>query len=43
MDEAFVLAGCNVQKKEKVTYLPVYMVMFITKDTSELVLDDIVF
>lgn len=43
MDEAFVLAGCNVQKKDKVTYLPIYMVMFITKDSSELVLDDIVF
>ena len=29
IDEAFVLCGKNLEVREKVTYLPIYMVMFI--------------
>ncbi len=43
MDEGLVLANCNVSRKDKVTYLPVYMVMFLEKDPEELVLDKIAF
>lgn len=44
MKEAFVLADCNVIKKEKVTYLPIYMTMFIEKDSDEdLILKPIIF
>lgn len=36
--EAFVFANCNVSQKGKVTYLPVYMVMFLSKDEDDLIL-----
>jgi hypothetical protein len=44
MKEAFVLADCNVSRDDKVTYLPIYMVMFIERDPDEdFVLDEIRF
>ena len=43
MDEAFVFANCNVSKKGKVTYLPIYMVMFLEKNEEKLVLEPIIF
>lgn len=33
--EAFIFANCNVEVKDKITYFPIYMVMFI-KNTVEL-------
>ena len=33
--EAFIFANCNVEVKDKITYFPVYMVMFL-KNTVEL-------
>lgn len=35
MEEAFVLANCNIRRQNKTTYLPVYMVDFIEKDENE--------
>lgn len=32
--EAFVFANCNIEKKGKVTYLPVYMVCFMDQNNS---------
>ena len=44
MQEAFVFADCNISKKDKITYLPIYMVMFMEKDPCEdIILDSIVF
>jgi predicted AAA+ superfamily ATPase len=43
MDEGIVFANCNVSKKDKVTYLPIYMIMFLQKDTEQIVLDKIEF
>ena len=43
MDEGIVFANCNVTQKGKVTYLPVYMVMFLEKDAEEIILDKIEF
>ena len=37
--EGFVFANCNVEKKGKVTYLPIYMIMFLDNgDEQELIL-----
>lgn len=38
-----MFANCNVSQKGKITYLPIYMVMFLQKDTGEIVLDKIEF
>ncbi len=44
MQEAFVLADCNLKRDDKITYLPIYMVMFIEKDSGEeLIVDEVVF
>ena len=43
MDEGIVFANCNVSKKDKVTYLPIYMIMFLQKDTEQIILDKIEF
>ncbi|MBQ8802691.1 MAG: ATP-binding protein [Tyzzerella sp.] len=32
IEEAFVFANCNIEKKEKVTYLPIYMSGFMEKN-----------
>ncbi|MBQ7565345.1 MAG: ATP-binding protein [Lachnospiraceae bacterium] len=33
ISEAFVLSNCNIERRGKVTYLPIYMAMFITQDS----------
>ena len=43
MQEGFVFANCNVSQKGKVTYLPIYMVMFLQQDSEQIILDKIVF
>ena len=43
MEEGFVFANCNASKKGKITYLPIYMTMFLEKNTTEIVLDKIEF
>lgn len=43
MNEALVFANCNISKKDKITYLPIYMVMFLEKDEEQLVLEKISF
>ena len=43
MQEGIVFANCNVSRKGKVTYLPIYMVMFLQKDSEQIVLDKIEF
>ena len=43
MEEGIVFANCNVSKKGKVTYLPVYMVMFLQQDLEQVVLERIEF
>ena len=43
MQEGFVFANCNVSQKGKVTYLPIYMVMFLQQDSELIVLDKIEF
>ena len=35
MKEGFVLADCNIHKKGSVTYLPIYMIMFIKKESED--------
>ena len=35
MKEGFVLADCNIHAKGKVTYLPIYMIMFIKNDSED--------
>jgi len=32
IDEAYVLSNYNVEKKDKLTYYPVYMIMFINEE-----------
>ena len=34
IEEAFVFANCNISRNEKVTYLPVYMCMFLKTDAG---------
>ena len=42
--EAFVFANCNVSRKEKITYLPIYMTMFMeTTPSEEVILEKIEF
>ena len=41
MTEGIVFANCNVLRKDKVTYLPIYMVMFLQKDAEQIILDKI--
>lgn len=42
--EAFVFANCNVQRKEKTTYLPVYMAAFLNKNSAdELIMERVSF
>ncbi|WP_027727920.1 ATP-binding protein [Treponema sp. C6A8] len=36
IEEAFVLSSFNIQKEGKVTYLPVYMTMFLNEDSLQL-------
>ncbi len=43
MDEGIVFANCNVSKKGKVTYLPIYMIMFLKQDEGQVILDKIEF
>ncbi|MBP5601701.1 MAG: ATP-binding protein [Treponema sp.] len=43
MQEGIVFANCNVSKKDKVVYLPIYMIMFLQKDTEQVVLEKIDF
>ncbi|WP_294115703.1 hypothetical protein [uncultured Fibrobacter sp.] len=43
MQEGIIFANCNVSRKGKVTYLPIYMVMFLQKDSEQIVLDKIEF
>ncbi len=43
MEEGIVFANCNVSKKGKVTYLPIYMIMFLQKDKEQIILDKIEF
>ena len=35
MKEGFVLADCNIHAKGKVTYLPIFMIMFIKNDSED--------
>ena len=39
--EAYVLANCNIHQEGKITYLPVYMAMFIRDSAKLPVLDPI--
>lgn len=41
--EGIVFANCNVSKKNKITYLPIYMAMFLENNNSSAPLADIVF
>ena len=44
MTEGLVFANCNIERNGKVTYLPVYMVMFLKEEeTDDLILDKILF
>ena len=43
MDEGIVFANCNVSKKGKVTFLPIYMIMFLKQDEGQVILDKIEF
>lgn len=44
IEEAFVFANCNVEKKEKLTYLPVYMACFMeTNATQDYIIERIEF
>jgi hypothetical protein len=36
VDEAFVLSGFNVSYVDKITYYPIYMLMFIENDDIEM-------
>ena len=38
MNEAFVLADCNISSEDKITYMPIYMTMFINNASDEDVL-----
>ncbi len=35
IEEAYVLSNANVQRKGKITYLPIYMIMFIDEKASD--------
>ena len=35
IEEAFVFANCNVEKRDKVTYLPIYMACFMEQNSSQ--------
>ena len=42
--EAFVFANCNVSQNDRITYLPVYMCMFVEKDSGkDLVIPQVTF
>ena len=41
IEEAFVLGNCNIQKEGKITYLPVYLTMFIREHVTLPVLEPI--
>jgi len=43
IDEGIVFANCNVSRCGKVTYLPIYMVMFLNNNSKQIVLDNIEF
>ena len=43
MNEGIVFANCNVSKAGKIVYLPIYMIMFLQKDTEQIILDKIEF
>ncbi|MBR4790440.1 MAG: ATP-binding protein [Treponema sp.] len=43
MEEGFVFANCNISQKGKITYFPVYMVMFLQKMKGDLILKKIEF
>ncbi|MCR5179465.1 MAG: AAA family ATPase [Lachnospiraceae bacterium] len=44
IDEAFVFANCNIERTDRVTYLPIYMIMFLESDANgSLELPEIVF
>lgn len=43
MQEGIVFANCNVSQKDKVIYLPIYMIMFLQKNTEQIVLEKILF
>ena len=43
MEEGIVFANCNVSTKGKVVYLPIYMIMFLQKNTEQIVLEKIEF
>lgn len=38
MKEAFVFANCNISQNDRITYLPVYMVMFMNADEEEMII-----
>ncbi|MCF0106938.1 MAG: DUF4143 domain-containing protein, partial [Holdemanella sp.] len=43
MKEGIVFANCNVSVNGKVTYLPVYMSMFLKNDNEDIIIDKISF
>ena len=43
MEEGMVFANCNIFQKDKVTYLPIYMIMFLQNNTEEIILDRLEF
>ena len=43
IDEGFVFANCNVLQKDKISYLPIYMIMFLQKNSEQIILDKIEF
>ena len=44
IEEAFVFANCNVSKRDKITYLPVYMAAFIdSKDDQDIIVESVKF
>lgn len=43
MKEAIVFSKANLSVKERVTYLPVYMAMFLEQEKQSLILDDVDF
>lgn len=44
MQEAFVFANCNIEKKEKITYLPIYMIAFIDANIeSDMIIEPLIF
>jgi predicted AAA+ superfamily ATPase len=43
IEEGIVFANCNVSAKGKVVYLPIYMIMFLQKNTEQIVLEKIEF